>query len=74
MNYVMIIVIIINIRCQMENRPLENSCCAGRKWLPAGCKCIYGPAADWFLDDYPMDFNQSVDFVDAGKPFTCNTF
>ena len=42
--------IIINIRGQTENRPLENSWCAGRKWLPAGCKFIYGPVADWFLD------------------------
>ena len=66
--------IIINIRGQIENRPLENSCCAGRKWLPAGCKCIYGPAADWLLDHHPMDLNQSSDFVDAGKPFMCCTF
>ena len=65
--------IIINIRGQLENRPLENSCCAGRKWLTAGCKCIYGPVADWFLDHHPMDFNQSGNFVDAGKPFTCCT-
>ena len=52
-------IIIINIRGQKENRPLGNSCCAGRKWLPGGCKCIYGPAADWFLDHHPMEFNQS---------------
>ena len=37
--------IIINIRGQIENRPLENSCYAGRKWLPAGCKCIYRPCS-----------------------------
>ena len=66
----LISIIIINIRGQIENRLLENSCCAGRKWLQAGCKCIYGPAADWFLDHHQMDFNKSGDFVDAGKPFT----
>ena len=36
-------------------------------------KYNYGPAADWFLDHHPMDLNQSGDFVDAGKPFTCRT-
>ena len=29
--------IIINIRGQIENRPLQNTRSAGRKWLTAGC-------------------------------------
>lgn len=29
--------IIINIRSQTENRPLQNTCSAGRKRLIAGC-------------------------------------
>ena len=38
--------IIINIRGQIENRPLENTRFAGHKWLLAGRYCINGPAAD----------------------------
>ena len=33
-------------KAQIENRLLDNSCCAGRKWLPGDCKCICGPAAN----------------------------
>ena len=66
---VILLIIIINIRGQIENRPLENRCACA-----AGCKCICGPAADWFMDHHPMDFNQSGDFVQAGKPFTRWTF
>ena len=32
-----LITIIINIRGQIENRPLQNTRLAGRKWLTAGC-------------------------------------
>ena len=31
-----------------------------------------GPAADWFFNHNPMYFNQSGDFVGAGRPFTCS--
>ena len=72
---VWLLIIIVNTRGQIENRPLENSCRAGRKWLQAGCKCIYGTAADWSLDHHPMDFNQSGDFVTCcicAVPFEVN--
>ena len=53
-----LILIIINIRGQIENRPLQNTRSAGRKRLTAGCYCIISPTADWFLLHHPMDFNQ----------------
>ena len=46
------------IRGQIENRPLQNTRSTGRKRLTAGCECIIGPTADWFLLHHPTDFNQ----------------
>ena len=43
-------IIVINIRGQIENRPLQNRSSAGRTRLTAGCLRIISPAADWFLE------------------------
>ena len=66
--------IIINIRGQIENRPLENKCCSVANGSQRAANSIFGPAADCFLDHHPINFNQSGDFVDTGKPFTAVSF
>ena len=62
--------IIIKIRGQIENRPLENTRFAGRKWLLA---YINGPAADWFSVHHPMNINQSGYVYWRGKTIQVRT-
>ena len=68
-----LIIIIIKIRGQIENRSLENTRFAGRKWLLAGRYCINDPTADWFSVHHPMNINQSGYVYWRGKTIQVRT-
>ena len=56
--------IIINIRSKWKTALLKTVAVRAAHGSQRVANVFTGPAADWFLDYHPMNFNQSGDFVD----------